>query len=573
MKTMRRVWHFLLIMFVYAAGQAATFKQGGLMFDIEDEARMTAVVVKELKHKDTRSVPETVKFKGKIYTVTTIGEEAFKESKLDLIALPESITKISDGAFEKCSFGSGELVLPSHLESIGRNAFSQSGLKKIKLPDSVKQLGNGVFQYCSKLTEATLSDSLSRIPFEAFERCEALKSIIIPASVSVIESYAFYGCESLESIVFPSDHSSLEKIESLAFHGCKNLKSVNLFIPLSTIGNQAFAECRSLTNVVLPLSLTKIEKSAFEGCRSLKSVTGPERIRYQLKEIGTGATNFTFLENPKARFYNIPFLHAVPCRDDFDLKRGSKVREIRQRRGSLAPYFEIHAKFDHNGKTVLWETSNNIASPRSRYEFSYYPDGKVHKIIYTEGFMGPTINAEYEYFWDGDDLKEISEILNVDGGLNYRGPKTHLRFKKDYKGNIFYAYCPENPEIYAHFEKNGMIKGQYHYECEYKEGYNWATEPTSDELFLSVTLSKVPLKWSKEDRYEEPYYDSINHYKRYTWSGENNGLIKWLMPGDADKWDGEVEYKYDDHSNWIRCKFGYDKGGYDEDFEREIIYE
>lgn len=38
------------------------------------------------------------------------------------------------------------------------------------------------------------------------------------------------------------------------------------------------------------------------------------------------------------------------------------VKEIRQRRSFLAPYFEIHAKFDHNGKTVLWETSNNYGA-------------------------------------------------------------------------------------------------------------------------------------------------------------------------------------------------------------------
>lgn len=136
-------------------------------------------------------VPATVTHDGKTYTVTGIGDYAFKGcSGIKTITLPETITKIGNFAFNRLK-NLKEFVFPKGVTSIGSYAFSSgTSLKKIELPAALESIGDFAFQDCTGLKTVTFGPNLKTIGDFAFFSCESLKSVMLPANVK-IGSFAF----------------------------------------------------------------------------------------------------------------------------------------------------------------------------------------------------------------------------------------------------------------------------------------------------------------------------------------------------------------------------------------------
>lgn len=124
---------------------------------------------------------------GKTYVVTEIDPCAFLffdhvdnvevDSKIKTITLPNTLTKIGNGAFSGCR-----------------------KLVSIEIPNSVTEIEHDAFCRCSSLESVTLSENMSVISERTFNCCIALKSIVIPESVEKIEEHAFIVCRSLETV-------------------------------------------------------------------------------------------------------------------------------------------------------------------------------------------------------------------------------------------------------------------------------------------------------------------------------------------------------------------------------------
>ena len=84
-------------------------------------------------------------------TVTSIGEQAFYETSLTSIAIPNGVTNIGDYAFADC-FSLTSALIPGTVTNIGAWAFSVCpGLTNVTIPSSVTNLGGYAFAYCSSL--------------------------------------------------------------------------------------------------------------------------------------------------------------------------------------------------------------------------------------------------------------------------------------------------------------------------------------------------------------------------------------------------------------------------------------
>lgn len=95
------------------------------------------------------SIPASVIYKGKQYSVTSIREYAFLNcSGLKYVIIPSSVTSIESHAFNGCS-GLTSVIIGNSVTSIGSCAFlGCKGLTSITIPNSVKSIGNGAFQSC-----------------------------------------------------------------------------------------------------------------------------------------------------------------------------------------------------------------------------------------------------------------------------------------------------------------------------------------------------------------------------------------------------------------------------------------
>lgn len=159
------------------------------------------------------------------------------------IAIPESVTDISDNCFNGCQIPA--IALPTHLRSIGRKAFSENDrLTSVTMPQTLLTLGQGAFEQCYSLTSIVIPDSLRIIPKEAFNSCIKLSSITWGNAVEEIGDYAFWAMGQMSSthITELNLPMSLRKVGECAFGACNNnLRYVYFFGPVDTLGDAVFS--------------------------------------------------------------------------------------------------------------------------------------------------------------------------------------------------------------------------------------------------------------------------------------------------------------------------------------------
>lgn len=148
----------------------------------------------------TCNIPSSVKYEGRTYSVTSIGNDAFDECK--------SLTSIT---------------IPNTIKSIGGHAFCNTNLTTVTIPEGVQVIKDHAFKRCESLESVFLPNSVTSIERAAFEVCYNLKSITIPNQITTIRDWTFGECPLLETVIISS---SVTEIECDAFYGCTSLKSV-----------------------------------------------------------------------------------------------------------------------------------------------------------------------------------------------------------------------------------------------------------------------------------------------------------------------------------------------------------
>ena len=223
--------------------------------------------------------------------VTSIWDMAFCGcSSLKYISIPKSVICLNVNPFFKWD-GKLECLSPNFIyeDDVLFNkdkskiiAFRDKKATSYVIPDSVTRIGDGAFEGCTSLKSLVTPDSVTSIGGSAFENCYSLSSLVLPDSVTSIGAWAFSGCSDLADIVIPDGVTS---IGNYAFCGCESLADIVIPDGVTSIGKYAFCGCESLTDIVIPDSVNSIGSSAFEGCTSLSSVVIPDSVT----RIGNGA--------------------------------------------------------------------------------------------------------------------------------------------------------------------------------------------------------------------------------------------------------------------------------------------
>ena len=77
---------------------------------------------------------------------------------------------------------------------------SDSELTEYVIPDSVTKIGDGAFFHRSSLQSVVIPDSVTKIGDGAFGGCSSLQSVIIPDGVTEIGKWAFDDCPCEEQL-------------------------------------------------------------------------------------------------------------------------------------------------------------------------------------------------------------------------------------------------------------------------------------------------------------------------------------------------------------------------------------
>ena len=323
----------LLCIAVIPEAFAYNFQSGGIYYDITGTSPNTVAVTYATGSYNSYSgnvdIPSTVTYNGTTYTVTAVGNNAFRNcSNLTGVTIPGTVTSIGDYAFYYCG-NLHEVDLPDVLTSIGSYAFSQSGIHSVTIPVAVTNIGSFAFYNCGlsimvfnaenclsmsgvfgndfaknyTVHTITIGNNVNKIPSGAFAHCTHLKSVFIPSSVISIGNNPFADCPGLDTIIVATGNPTytsgsqnntiintvshilvtglkntvipnhVTTIGGMAFSGCADLMG-ELIIPeqITVIGASAFYNCTGITSLIIGNLVDSIGNSAFRGCGSLSAV-------------------------------------------------------------------------------------------------------------------------------------------------------------------------------------------------------------------------------------------------------------------------------------------------------------
>lgn len=161
------------------------------------------------------------------------------------------------------------LVVPEEVNgvtpvSIGENCFRNSNIESIALPDTVNNLLSHSFYGCDKLSNINLSN-IKYIGKEALSGCSSLTQDAELSSVEYIDEKGLAGTY-FKTINLPE----CTNVGASAFEGCTAQEIV--LKKTTKLGAKTFYNCTNLETIYIPKSTNF---SGCEGCTNLKTVFAP----------------------------------------------------------------------------------------------------------------------------------------------------------------------------------------------------------------------------------------------------------------------------------------------------------
>lgn len=195
--------------------------------------------------------------------IEEVSSSAFTACKnLRRVSFPSTIKVLGEGSFKYCSkLEEVEFEQIQESARIEYEAFRETGITEIIIPEGVSQIESYAFFGCVKLKNVILPDSLKEMGKSVFGRCDKLKEIKLPNGIDYISNRAFFNT-ALKTVIIPE---KVKRIKSEAFGLCNSLESVILSEQTQLIEKYAFELCENIVHLEFTDNLIVIDDSCLYG--------------------------------------------------------------------------------------------------------------------------------------------------------------------------------------------------------------------------------------------------------------------------------------------------------------------
>lgn len=223
------------------ASAGTTFTEGGLTYTTIIDASHVEVSAPAagVTYSGAINIPETVTHNGVTYTVSRIGNNAFK---------------------------------------------SNSNITSLVMPNTVKTIGVSGIAYCSKITSITLSNSLDSILNSGIPGLTSVSSITLPNTLKFVGNYAIGGGflelyipASLVSCNYTS-FSDMTKLQKLVVDPANPRLSSQDNVLYNKEKTQLYKVAATIPTLNIPSTVTNIY--SISNCTQLKSLIIPNSVTY-----------------------------------------------------------------------------------------------------------------------------------------------------------------------------------------------------------------------------------------------------------------------------------------------------
>lgn len=224
----------------------------GINYELSSKS---ATVVETPSASGAVSIPTSVTYDGVTYSVSAIGEEAFKGcTGITTVDFANGCTAIRTGAFSGCT-----------------------GLTKVILSTSVTSISNSVFAGCTSLSSVTMFNGLTSLGNYVFSNCTSLTSLTIPSTLKSMGDNSITSCTALTNITVAEGNTHFALSDGGLYELTDGALTKLVFCLPSTEGDfviadgvteiapSAFSATTKVTSVFVPESVTEIGESAFKG--------------------------------------------------------------------------------------------------------------------------------------------------------------------------------------------------------------------------------------------------------------------------------------------------------------------
>lgn len=160
--------------------------------------------------------------------ITKLPASTFVYAGIEEVLLPVTLKEIGSQAFLKTS-QLKTIDIPENVSTIGQEAFRESGITTVKLPNGVTNIASRAFYYCPELTEVitygTMSNDDPNAMIHAYclEGCPKLTRFEIPQSIRILGQGLLGGNRKVTQLTIPAN---VTQINFSAFNntGIKEVK-------------------------------------------------------------------------------------------------------------------------------------------------------------------------------------------------------------------------------------------------------------------------------------------------------------------------------------------------------------